>query len=126
MNLLSGEKILLDSKQVQNRWMKKGIKEKWNLTSIPNRGIGVEGDFNFEACPNDVLEKKKDEEKKKEEWKKKQVGRKRGIKENLVQTKSQLYIYIYVYIAYSAGILYSLESFLCRIFALVNLSSFSA
>lgn len=54
--------------------MKKGIKEKWNLTSIPNRGIGVEGDFNFEACPNDVLKKKKDEGKKKEEWKKERGG----------------------------------------------------
>lgn len=33
-------------------------------------------------------------------------------------------MYIYVYIA--AAILYSLESFLGRIFALANLSSFSA
>lgn len=65
------------------------------------KSIG-KGDFNFEARPNDVLFLKKKEKKKRKKGESKEEvlsevsrldGRKRGIKENLVQTKSQLYVY---------------------------------
>lgn len=77
--------------------MKKGVKEKWNLPNRSGREILILKRVQM-MC---FFKKKKEKRKRKKGESKEEVlsevsrldGRKRGIKENLVQTKSQLYVY---------------------------------
>lgn len=77
--------------------MKKGVKEKWNLPNRSEREILILKRVQM-MC---FFKKKKEKRKRKKGESKEEVlsevsrldGRKRGIKENLVQTKSQLYVY---------------------------------